>query len=81
MEIKLFGIAGDIVGKTTLSLPKRDWDGIQNVAALKAYLYTSYPDLANLSSMAIAVNKSYAREDTVIDSTDEIALIPPVSGG
>jgi len=81
MKIKLFGIAGDIVGSTTLSLPRSDWAGIQNVAALKAYLYKTYPDLAELSSMAIAVNKSYAREDTVIDNTDEIALIPPVSGG
>ena len=81
MTIKLFGIAGDIVGKPTLSLPKKEWAGIQNVAALKAYLYKTYPDLGKLSSLAIAVNKSYAREDTAIESSDEIALIPPVSGG
>lgn len=81
MQIKLFGIAGDIVGKTTLSLPKSDWGRIQDVAALKAYLYKAYPGLGELSSLAIAVNKSYAREDTAIESTDEIALIPPVSGG
>ena len=81
MTIKLFGIAGDIVGQSTLSLPKSDWAGIQNVAALKAYLYKTYPGLGELSSLAIAVNKSYAREDTVIDGSDEIALIPPVSGG
>jgi len=81
MQIKLFGIAGDIVGKTILSLPESDWASIQNVAALKAYLYKAYPGLGELSSLAIAVNKSYAREDTVIEGTDEIALIPPVSGG
>ena len=81
MTIKLFGIAGDIVGSSTLSLPKSDGAAIQNVASLKAYLYKKYPRLGELSSIAIAVNKSYAREDTAIDNKDEIALIPPVSGG
>ncbi|NND16237.1 MAG: MoaD/ThiS family protein [Eudoraea sp.] len=81
MDIKLFGIAGDIVGKTTLSLPASDTAGINNVAALKAYLYKTYPKLGELTSMAIAVNKSYAREDTSLEPMDEIALIPPVSGG
>ena len=81
MTIKLFGIAGDIVGSTTLSLPKNHEAAIKDVGALKAYLYRVYPRLGELSSLAVAVNKSYAREDTRLDSKDEIALIPPVSGG
>ncbi|MBT8235823.1 MAG: MoaD/ThiS family protein [Bacteroidia bacterium] len=81
MKIKFFGMAGDIVGSPTISLPASEIAGINNVAALKAYLYKTYPRLGELSSMAIAVNKSYANEDTSLDSMDEIALIPPVSGG
>jgi molybdopterin synthase sulfur carrier subunit len=81
MKIKLFGMAGDIVGSPAISLPASTADGIKNVAALKAYLYKTYPGLGELSSMAIAVNKSYASEDTSLEPLDEIALIPPVSGG
>ena len=29
----------------------------------------------------MAVNREYAREDHVLDAGDELALIPPVSGG
>ncbi|MEX0314736.1 MAG: MoaD/ThiS family protein, partial [Allomuricauda sp.] len=32
-------------------------------------------------SLAIAVNNNYATDEESIDSYDEIALIPPVSGG
>ena len=74
-------MAGDIVGSPAISLPASELSGINNVAALKAYLYKSYPKLGEISSLAIAVNKSYANEDTSLDPMDEIALIPPVSGG
>ncbi len=33
------------------------------------------------SSMAFAVNAEYANKDAVVRDGDEIALIPPVSGG
>ena len=29
----------------------------------------------------VAVNQRYARPDTVLEATDEIAIIPPVAGG
>jgi len=41
----------------------------------------AYPELGKLSSLAIAVNNSYAQDEEEINSYDEIALIPPVSGG
>ena len=31
--------------------------------------------------VVMAVNREYAREDSVLDQGDELALIPPVSGG
>lgn len=36
---------------------------------------------AMLPSLAVAVNQQYARFDTVLKSGDEVALLPPVSGG
>lgn len=32
-------------------------------------------------SIAVAVNREYARADTVLQDGDEVALLPPVSGG
>ena len=84
MTILLFGITKDIVGSPTLSFPTSSISGKKvpgTVKELKAYLGKSYPELNKLSSLAIAVNNSYAEDDTTIDSYDEIALIPPVSGG
>ncbi|MCB0373160.1 MAG: MoaD/ThiS family protein [Muricauda sp.] len=84
MTILLFGIAKDIVGSPTLSVPTSSITGkkIPNtVGELKTFLSNTYPELNKLSSMAVAVNHNYAEDHETINSYDEIALIPPVSGG
>ncbi|MEN8788482.1 MAG: molybdopterin converting factor subunit 1 [Flavobacteriaceae bacterium] len=81
MTILLFGIAKDIVGTSSLKLPVSNTMQLKTVGQLKAHLEKNYPGLAKLSSLAVAVNSSYASEEDVINSYDEIALIPPVSGG
>ena len=84
MTILLFGITKDIVGAPTLSVPTSSITGKKipkTVKELKAFLGKTYPELNKLSSLAVAVNNSYAEDDQVINSYDEIALIPPVSGG
>mgnify|MGYP001550903882 CR=1 FL=1 len=77
MGILLFGAAKDIAGVPVLQKP----ENIGNVAALKAWLYEEYPELQQLRSMMIAVNRTYAADSQTIGSQDEIAVIPPVSGG
>ncbi len=84
MTILLFGVTKDIIGSSTLSVPTASVTGnkIPNtVKELKQFLGKAYPELNRLSSLAVAVNNSYAKDDQVINSYDEIALIPPVSGG
>jgi len=81
MTILLFGIAKDIVGTSSLKVPVSNSMGLRTVGDLKAHLQKKYPRLAELSALAIAVNNNYATEDDPINSYDEIALIPPVSGG
>jgi molybdopterin converting factor subunit 1 len=45
-------------------------------------LCARYPQLGALrSSMTFAVNREYVRGDHTLASGDEVALIPPVSGG
>ncbi len=78
LTIALFGIAREIVGQSTLPLTVPDG---QSAAGLLAELRTRYPALAGLRSLAVAVNNEYAAADVPLHERDEIALIPPVSGG
>ncbi|WP_077405811.1 MoaD/ThiS family protein [Cellulophaga omnivescoria] len=80
MKILLFGITKDIIGSSVLDITNFT-NTQKTVGDLHSYLQKTYPDLKKLSSLAIAVNNSYAEESTTLKETDEIALIPPVSGG
>lgn len=78
MKILAFGIAKDIFGETTTEV---DLPEGATTLQLKSSLEARYPKLKDLASYMVAVNDEYAEDDTVINSTDEVAIIPPVSGG
>ena len=73
-----FGITKEIIGTNELTFALQNGN---SVADLRQHLYENYPNLKALRSLAIAVNQEYASENQLIQSSDEIALIPPVSGG
>jgi sulfur-carrier protein len=77
IRIKAFGITKEILAGREVML---SFEG-QTVADLRAHLFAGYPALASLRSLLIAVNNSYAEDSLVISMGDEVALIPPVSGG
>lgn len=76
-SVKAFGITKEILGKKD-NVVEAD---IQTVAELRSYLQERYPELKTLRSLFIAVNSNYAEDTTPLTEADEIALIPPVSGG
>ena len=78
LRVKAFGIARDILGAPDVDLPAA---GIATVADLKHALRQQFPALGELSSVMIAVNLNYANDTDKIHPADEIALIPPTSGG
>ena len=78
MRILAFGIAKEIFGDASEEVA---WHNGMTVAALKDELEAQYPRLKLLASYAIALNGEYAIEDAVINERDELAIIPPVSGG
>ena len=80
MEVLLFGIARDIVGESTLKISVEN-KVPSSVSELKEMLSETYPEFRKLSSLAVAVNSEYAQDDVPLDRNDEIAIIPPVSGG
>lgn len=75
--IKAFGITRQWLGGREVEI---ECDG-NTVAALRQALSARFPQLSGLSSLYIAVNNTYSDEDQVLHQDDEIALIPPVSGG
>ncbi len=79
MNVLFFGIARDIVGASELTIS----DLIKNptVNDLKEYLIAKYSDFSKLTSFAVAVNSEYAKDNVPLERNDEIAIIPPVSGG
>jgi molybdopterin converting factor subunit 1 len=51
------------------------------VGGFKSWLLHKYPALSRLRSLTIAVNGTYVADDVLLKEGDEVALIPPVSGG
>ncbi|CAM1350552.1 MoaD/ThiS family protein [Tenacibaculum insulae] len=78
ITVLLFGIATDLTGNSSLIV---ELPVTTNIASFKNLLVTQHPKLKQMSSYAIAINESYANDETVIKENDVVAIIPPVSGG
>lgn len=79
MKILLFGMAREAVGKSSIEL--QNTAGLQKVKDLKERLKAEFPQFNQLPPMGIAVNTTYAQDEDAVKESDEIVLIPPVSGG
>jgi molybdopterin synthase sulfur carrier subunit len=73
-----FGIARDIFGSSVIDVELRENGTTEN---LKQVLEARFPRLRQLASYMIAVNSEYAQDSGILTERDEIAVIPPVSGG
>lgn len=52
------------------------------VGSLKDLLKEDFPQLGNwLDTAAVAVNGEYAQADLTLNAGDEVAFLPPFSGG
>lgn len=78
LKILAFGISKDIVGSRQLEIEIQAGATTED---LRDFLLEKYPSFQKLATMGIAVNNEYSQEETVLKEADEIALIPPVSGG
>lgn len=78
IEILAFGIAREICGGRLIEMDVRE--GI-DTDELRLLLTESFPALSGLAQLSIAVNGEYVIGAVVLNPGDEIAIIPPVSGG
>lgn len=79
VRVLLFGILKDLAGRSSeeISLPDR----ATAADVLDHYEQSLAEKKAVLSSVAISVNQEYTAANRELHSGDEVALLPPVSGG
>ena len=78
LKILLFGISTDLIGKKSIFFSVSP---STTVSEFKILIQEKYPQLSQINSYAIAINESYASNETVLKENDIVAIIPPVSGG
>jgi len=77
--VLLFGAAADAAGSRQVELPA---DEGETLAGLWEELSREYPGLIPMrDTLAFAVNEEYAELDHSVSPDDEVAVLPPVSGG
>lgn len=79
VTVKLFAAARELAGVDALVVETPDG---ATAAEVRAALVRAEPRLASLAGASLlAVNTEYAGEATPVGPHDDVALIPPVSGG
>jgi len=77
MKIKCFGISKEIIGQDQLELQEE----LNTIGDVREYLNLHYPELKKIHTYMLAKNLEYGEDSETLSSADEIAIIPPVSGG
>jgi molybdopterin converting factor subunit 1 len=79
VTVRLFARLRDIAGAAELT---RDIAQGATIGTVWRQLAGEYPELGQYErSISSAVNADYARMDHVLSDGDEVAFLPPVSGG
>ena len=79
IRVLLFGAAADRAGTRATELPV---EVSMTLGEIWPLLTERHPDLAPMrDTLAFAVNGEYARANAVVSAGDEVAVLPPVSGG
>ncbi|MCI3920701.1 molybdopterin converting factor subunit 1 [Paenibacillus sp. TRM 82003] len=80
LNVLVFAGLAETVGAPSVAL-----DGVDaplKVSELKAAVAARYPAAADqLAACFAAINQSFADDEAVVKPGDEVALLPPVSGG
>lgn len=74
VTVRLFATLRERAGAGEISLELPEGASVRDAIDALDHLADGLP-------LLMAVNREYAREDQVLDPGDELALIPPVSGG
>jgi molybdopterin converting factor subunit 1 len=79
VRILFFGMLKEAAGKPSDTLDLAEGSSVANVVEYYGSRIPRFKEI--LPSVAFAVNQQYAGMETRLKSDDEVALLPPVSGG
>lgn len=79
IKIILFASAREIVGKEKLEMEFKEG---ARVSDCKASLLKAFPSIGRIiDKCSYAVNTDIKSDDYILNEGDEVAVLPPVSGG
>lgn len=79
ITLRLFAVFREALGSSTL---QQEVPAGTTVGQVLARLIDEYPALRGAeAAVSFSVNRTYASAETVLHAGDEVAFIPPVSGG
>lgn len=79
VRVLFFGVLKELAGKSADVIELQDGSCVRDVLV---HYSLQVPKLEScLPSVALAVNQRYADPETTLKANDEVALLPPVSGG
>ena len=79
VRVLFFGMLKDLAGRSADTVDVREGASVSDVIE---HYKTSIPKIASFfSATALAVNQQYAGPETKLHAGDELAFLPPVSGG
>jgi molybdopterin converting factor small subunit len=80
VELLYFGVIKDILGRERETLELSDGARVED--AIRLLRGRASNELSRVwESMAVAINREYAGLPDALHDGDELALLPPVSGG
>ena len=78
VTVQLFASYADVFGAPTVELQLTPGSTVRDLV----HRIRSLPGASSLPlAPRVAINRSFATSDQLIEPSDEIALIPPVAGG
>jgi len=79
VRVLFFGMLKEFIGASAETVELSEGASVRDV--LRHYEARIPQIQSALASLALAVNQQYASPDTPLNPNDEVALLPPVSGG
>lgn len=79
VTVLYFGVLKDLMTEGPASLELPDSETVGGLLRLSEKSASKHSEIWR--SLAVAVNREYAGVDHVLHDGDEVALLPPVSGG
>lgn len=79
INVLFFARLKDQVGQSELALD--DTNAGKTISELQSVLIAQGMDALQDNSIRVAINQNFCTADTVVKAGDEVAFMPPVTGG